>query len=223
MEIGSSKLIDDSLKILTAAQLIQALKDPSKSGFTLNELKTEFHSRTKNKFYQYCKGLCLHNRYDESLAKEIFQKTIVKAISKIENFTIEHTASEGKQLNSLFAWLNKIAFRFFLDFLESRAKTTYSDRTYEGVECEDDRPDDFEFDDDIPSIIVQEAWDDLDERERLIFYFCIIHNCLDNGDHLPDDAIERICNKLKIKKGNIRVIKNRALKRLRLKFKKISN
>jgi RNA polymerase sigma factor (sigma-70 family) len=223
MEIESSKRINESLRMLTLLQLIQAFKDPIKSGFTLNELKTEFHLRVKNRFYQYCKNLCLHNRYDESLSREIFQRTLIKATSKIDDYKIEDNVSENKKLNNLFAWLNKIAFRFFLDFLESRAKTRYSENTYEEAECEDPRPDSFEFDDDTSAIIVQEAWDDLDERERLIFYYCIEYNCLDNGSHLPDDAIDKICDKLKISRGNIRVIKNRALKRLRVKFKKASN
>jgi hypothetical protein len=44
---------------------------------------------------------------------------------------------------------------------------------------------------------------------------CLKHNCLGNNDHLPDEVIEEICCSLGIKKGHERVIKFRALGKLR--------
>jgi len=219
MEIESSKRVN-SLGILTITQLILAVKDSEVAGFSLNELKSEFHSRVKNRLYQYIRIFCQKNRYDESLSKEIFQKTVIKALGKIKEFEFNPAISELRVTNKLFAWLNKIAKNIFFDFLRQRKKIIYTDDSFEELVCEDIRPDEYDFDDsEETNVKLQEAWDDLDDREKLIFYYCIEYSCLDNNNHLPDDVIDDICRILRIKKGTIRVIKLRALKRLRSKFR----
>lgn len=217
MEIESSKRVK-YLNVLTNLELIHGIQNPVIISISLNELKTELHRRVKNRLFQYCQKLCLRNRFDDSVAKDLFQNTLIKAFAKICDFEISGEVFEKKLENSVFKWLNRIAFNLFIDFLEERAKTKYLGDFLEELE-EVPELEDFNIEvDESTNILLQEAWDDLDERERLIFYFCIRYNCLDNKDHLPDDVISRICSSLNTSKGNIRVIKNRALKRLRKRF-----
>jgi len=56
--------------------------------------------------------------------------------------------------------------------------------------------------------------DSLNDRERLIINLCLQYDCLDNKNHLPDNIIADICRTLNVKKGNIRVIKLRALQKM---------
>jgi RNA polymerase sigma factor (sigma-70 family) len=139
----------------------------------------------------------------------------------INEFEIKSQISDERISNSFFAWLNTIAHNLYMDFLKERSKTLYSDCSYEELECEEPRPDDFEFEiDQNTDILLQEAWDSLDEREKYIVNICIKYNCLDNKNHLPDNEIKEICKELFIEKGHIRVIKFRALKKLQ-KIRKV--
>lgn len=210
----------DSLRALAYRDLLLGFKESSDSPFTLNEFKTEFHRRSKNRLYQRCLTYCQKNRLDDSTAKEIFQKTILKAFEKLDCFEFEISWSEEKLGNKIAAWLNRIAYNLFIDLLKERSKYESLDDGYNDVEDDSFRPDDFEFEqDDTTQLKLQDAWDSLTEREKLIVNLCIKHNCLENKNHLPDDVIADICTSLKINKGNIRSIKYRALVKMRLRLK----
>jgi RNA polymerase sigma factor (sigma-70 family) len=220
MAIEPSKRAN-GLETLTYQNLLLGFREPSILPFTLNDLKVEFHKRVKNRLFQHCLRFCQINRFDDSIAKEIFQKTILKAFDNVNDFDFENAWSEEKFRNKVAAWLNKIAYNLFIDMLKERSKYVALDEDYNAIEDDGPSPDDFEFEqDDMTQLKLQDALDSLNERERFIVNKCIEHNCLDNKDHLPDDVISDICRSLKIKKGNIRVIKLRALKKMRTILKK---
>ena len=215
MDIEPSKTTV-GLTTLTYRSLLLGLKKPGYLSFTSNELKTEFHRRVKNRLFQHCQRFCYKNRLDDFTAKETFQKTIIRGLDNIGGFEFDNLWSEEKLKNKVAGWLNKIAFNLFMDFFEERSKEDELDENYYEMEDDGLRPDDFEFEnDDMIQIKLQDALDSLNNRERLIVNLCIEHNCLDNKNHLPDDVISDICKSLNIKKGNIRVIKLRALKKMR--------
>lgn len=209
----------DRLLTLTHQDLLLGFKKPESSPFTLNDLKIEFHRRVKNRLYQQCLRLCQKNRLDDSTAKEIAQQTILKGLDKINCFEFDVSWPEEKFRNKIAVWLNRIAHNLFIDLLKERSKYVPLDDDYSEMEDDDFRPDDFEFEqDDMIELKLQDALDSLNDRERLIINMCIKYDCLDNKDHLPDDAIADICNSLKLSKGNIRVIKLRALRKIRSKL-----
>ncbi len=215
MDIEPSKTAV-GVNTLTYQNLLLGLKEPGNLPFTSNELKTEFHRRVKNRLFQDCQRFCYKNRLDDYTAKETFQKTIIKGLENIGGFEFDKLWSEEKIKNKVASWLNKIAFNLFMDLFKERSKQDVLDENYYEMEDDGQRPDDFEFEnDDTIQIRLQDALDSLNERERLIVNLCIEHNCLDNKNHLPDDVISDICKSLNIEKGNIRVIKLRALKKMR--------
>lgn len=218
MEVEASKKLI-AISALTLRDLISEIKRPELFIFSSNELKTEFHNRFKNRLYQHCQRICFRNRFDVSVVKEIFQLTFIKALEKICDFKFETGISDEKLKNSVSAYLNKIASNAFLDYLSAQNKISPIDESFEEIESGYQSPDDFEFiNDENTSVRLQAAFDDLNDKERLIIYFCIKHNCLSNNNHLPDKSILEICQKLCINKGNIRVIKLRALSKIRSKF-----
>jgi RNA polymerase sigma factor (sigma-70 family) len=215
MHIEPSK-IAVGLNTLTYQNLLLGLKNQGNLPYTPNELKTEFHRRVKNRLFQHCQRFCQKNRLDDFTVKETFQKTIIKGIESINSFEFDKLWSEEKLANKVASWLNKIAFNIFMDLFKERSKEDVLDENYYDMEDDALRPDDFEFEnDDMIQVKLQDALDSLNDRERLIVNFCIEHNCLDNMNHLPDDVIADICKSLNIEKGNIRVIKLRALKKMR--------
>jgi RNA polymerase sigma factor (sigma-70 family) len=208
----------DSLKVLNYHALISGIKNLEISTFSLEDLWTEFHRRVKNKLYQGCLRLCHKNRFSDDTAKEIFQNTILIALEKLKDFEIDLSYPEEKIKNTIGSWLNKIALHLFLDYLKERGKTSNIDGHYDEIEDESFRPDDFEFDEnESTQLKLQDAWDSLSDREKFIIYLCIKYDCLGNKNHLPDDVILNICDSFKISKGNIRVIRLRALKKIRSK------
>lgn len=216
MEIESSEIPKRTIA-LTNKELIREIQKPMVYGYSLNELKTEFYNRFKNRLYQHCKRFCYRNRYDESLVKDFFQETFIKAFSKIEEFIFDQTISDEKLKNTISVWLNKIAFNSFLDYLTERAKLSPFNDSLEDSNYE--LSDEFEFNNqDNNSVKLQEGWDDLNDKEKLILYWSIKCNCLGNNKHLPDNIIDDICQKLRIQKGYIRLIKLRALAKIRSKF-----
>ena len=218
MEIEASRILIQ-IGTLTLRELIREINKPELFVFSSNQLKAEIYSRLKNRLYRHCEILCRRNRYDESVTKEIFQTTFIKAFNNIGEFKFDPTFCDEKLMNSVSAWLNRIALNSFLDFLTAQNKVSSLDEFFEELESDYQRPDDFEFNQGESTLIrLQEAWDDLNDKEKLILYWCIQYNCLSNNNHLPDKTIEDICQKLTIKKGNIRVIKLRALNKIRSKF-----
>ncbi|MCW3109112.1 MAG: sigma-70 family polymerase sigma factor [Segetibacter sp.] len=208
-----------ALEILTIRELIQAFKEPQFTTLTANDLRVEFHSRFKNGLYQQCLRLCNKNRLEEDVAKDLFQDVMIKALEKIETFALDPTFTEKRCINYVVAWLNRIALNSFLDFLKIRSKFCELDETDEEVPLDYSLLDSLEIEE-YPNLQVtlQQAWDDLDDRERLIIYICLRYDCLDTKKHIPDEKIEWICKTLNIKGPHIRVIKLRALRKLRAAF-----
>lgn len=220
MDIEPSKK-GESPEILTYQNLLSGFKSPENFPFTPNELKTELYRRIKNRLYQHCLRLCQKNRLDDSTAKEINQNAIIKGFNSISGFEFELSWTEEKFANKVAAWFNTIAFNLFIDLLKEKAKCCPIDDDYGEIEDDGPRPDDFEFEeDDTIGLRLQDAMDSLNDRERYIINVYLKHNCLGNNNHLPDEVIDEICCSLKIKKGNIRAICLRALKKLRTSIKK---
>ena len=87
MELESSKLRKD-LSVLTSFELISEIQNPMIVGQNLKNLKAEFHRRVKNRLFQYCLRLVRRNKFDDGLAKDLFQGTLLKALINIKNYAI---------------------------------------------------------------------------------------------------------------------------------------
>jgi len=212
-------MIAIGLSALTYQNLLLGLRKPENLPFTANDLKTEFYRRVKNKLFRHCQHFGYKNRLDDFTVKEIFQKTIIRGLDNINTFEFNDHWAEETFGNKIASWLIRIAFNLFMDLFKERSKTDVLEDYYYDVQDDSLRPDDFEFEENEDmDIKLQDALDSLNERERLIVNLCVEHNCLGNDDHLPDDVILDICKCLNIKKGNIRVIKFRAIKKMREKI-----
>jgi DNA-directed RNA polymerase specialized sigma24 family protein len=184
MEVEASKILIQ-ISTLTLRELIREINKPELFVFSSNQLKTEVYARLKNRLYRHCEILCRRNRYDENVVKEICQITFIKAFNKIGKFKFDPNVCDEKLANSISAWLNIIASHSFLDFLAAQSKVSTLDESFEELES-DFQSDSFEFTQDENNLLkLQDAWDHLNDKERLIIYYCIQHNCLSNNNHLP--------------------------------------
>lgn len=220
MDIDPSKK-GESPQLLTYQSLLFGIKMPENPPFTLSELKTELYRRIKNRLYQYCQRLCLKNRLDDSIAKEITQVATLKGFESINSFNFENDWTELKCSNKIAAWFNKIATNLYNDILKKKAQYVLIEEYSDDIEDDGSRPDDYEFEvDDTIELRLQDAMDSLNDKERYLINICLKHNCLGNNNHLPDEVIDEVCDSLRIKKGHDRVIKLRALRKLRAKLEK---
>lgn len=218
-----TSILNKKTESLTYYELIELLKNCDLTKISLQDLQTEFHKRFKNKLYQNCLRICYHNRISIDTAKDIFQDTIITALEKIKKFSLNETSNENKAKNTIAKWLNKIAFNLFMDYLTEKGKFTHIDSIEEDGLCDDyslEEIQNIEITGNEPNvgILLQDAWDTLKDREKLILYYCIKYNCLDNNNHLPDDILNQLCLILNIERNYIRLIKLRALGKLKIKF-----
>lgn len=220
MEIEASKP-SVSLNTVSTKELLENIKSCESSGFSSNYFFTELYARCNNSFYQKCLRLCLDNGFDEHLAKDIFQQAFLKAYKKIIFFQLEENLSEERQKNTVVAWLAEIATNEFNDYLRKRIKIEeiqesdddefYSEYGFEEL---------YNLNDELQNtniVRIREALLTLTERESYIIHQCNRYGCLEieNKNHLPEEVIKDICQQFGIKSSYIRVIKMRALLKIR--------
>jgi RNA polymerase sigma factor (sigma-70 family) len=221
MEIEASKL-SISLNTISVEDLLESIKSPNASEADIKILFTELYNRVKNGFYQKCRRLSETNGFDEHLAKDIFQETFLNAYKKVKFFILEEGLTEERQENTIIAWLSVIATNKFNDFIRKRIKVEeIKENDEEEAEAEYVSFDDLErFGTENESYNItkiKEALLTLDERESFILHQCNRYGCLEleNKNHLPDDVIKDICKQFGIKSSYIRVIKKRAIQKIR--------
>lgn len=205
---------------LSNSDLIEFLKQPNPSVFSLSQLKTEFHDRFKNRLFQKCERMCNRSRLDTDTAKDIFQETFLKAFVSINKFTLPEELNDQHAVNKITKWLNKIALNLFVDYLSKQKKVSYVEEFNDeaSISEEDEFDIELSFNNTINTeVILQTTWDSLTENERLVIIICIKNGCLQNK-HMPDGILTEISKRLNVKKDSIRQIKLRALKKFRQAF-----
>jgi RNA polymerase sigma factor (sigma-70 family) len=189
----------------------------------------EFYFRFGRALFTVCSIVCSNHKQGEGMAKDIFQETIIKGIKNIYKFRYDEEDSETVVRKKVMAWFGIIAERELINYFRKKAKVEPVDEALEEIQSGDHLAD-FDQEQLIPISLerlrLQEALATLTDRERYIIMVCADHGCINikkddateggtiKQRHLPDEVIERLCQELKISKGNLRAIKNRAMTKL---------
>ncbi len=200
---------------LSCKDLILLLNAKNDSFVDKEKIFKEFHRRFAERFYKKCKGITFEAGFSETLAEDIFQEAFIKLMKKIKDYTVDESFSEKKIENSIVKWFSTTANNEFINYIRKF-------KPDEGLnddcdEIEDEIDDEIECEENLPLIRVKlrEALATLSERERYILLTCANYGCLGNKNHLPDDVIDDIAKSFSIQKDYIKVLRFRALKKIR--------
>jgi len=214
---------------LKHSELLDMIKLASCDQFDMSksEAYKEFCYRYGNFLYKTCTIACTNYRYDETVTKDIFQETIIKALKKVHEFIYDPTDTEKVIGKKIAGWLGKIANRELINYFRKNShEEPLDDLLLETVA--DNRLEDFDASTFIPisseRFRLQEALSKLTDRERYVIMVYAEYHCINNqkrnnekkepNKHLPDEVSDRLCSELQIEKGNLRVLKKRALDKI---------
>ncbi|MEJ0103138.1 MAG: sigma-70 family RNA polymerase sigma factor [Bacteroidota bacterium] len=132
----------------------------------------EFFFRFGKSLFKECRIICSNHKEGESLAKDIFQETIIKGIKNIYKFNYENSHNEQVVRNKVIGWLGTIAERELLNYFRSKAKEESADESLLEIESGDSFTD-FDEEQLIPISLerlrLQEAVGNL-ERQGTLYY-----------------------------------------------------
>lgn len=213
---------------LTYKQLLDELVAAGAEN-TDSSFHREFYFRFGRTLFTVCSIVCSNHKQAESLTKDIFQETIIKGIKNIYKFRYEAEDSDAVVRNKVMGWFGTIAQRELINYFRKKAETESEDETLLELSTGDQLAD-FDQEQHIPISLerlrLQEALATLNDKERYILMVCADHGCINiksdhatdedtaQQRHLPDEVIDRLCQELKITKGNLRIMKKRALAKL---------
>lgn len=221
------------LKEILCGELLVRLKgtDPK------NSLNTEFHRefclRFEKFLYKCCTIVCSNHGASVDIADDIFQETIIKALKKIHLFNYDPSEPDPIIVKRICGWLGKIANYTLIDFLENNCKEEKVNESMMEEIVDEVSFDSFDENSHIGisfgRLRLQEALATLSERERYIIMVFANYDCLNlahlsNTDnetdskvkekHLPNEVITQLTSDLNVTKGNLRILKNRAIKKI---------
>lgn len=197
--------------------------------YTDSSFHREFYFRFGRALFKACTIVCSNHKQCGRLAEDIFQETIIKGIKNIYKFSYEDGDTEAVLRNKVIGWLGTIAQRELINYFRKKAEIEPVDETLLEIPSEEPFVD-FDQEQLIPVSLerlqLQEALAALNDKERYILMVCADNGCInikndttteeETGQqrHLPDEVIQRLCRELDISKGNLRIIKKRALEKL---------
>lgn len=218
---------------LTCGELLTRLKGIDPNGSLNTELHREFCLRFEKFLYKCCRIGCSNHEARMDIADDIFQESIVKALKKVHLFKYNPLESEKVIVKRVTGWLGIIANNSLIDFLRNNCKEVGIEEDEIEEIVDEVSLDSFDENSHIAisfeRLRLQEALATLSDRDKYIVMVYANYGCLNlpqsanstnetegkiKERHLSDEAIARLCEQFKISKGNLRAIKNRAIKKI---------
>ena len=200
----------------TDIELVEKIKKGSIKEVQL--VQSQFYKRYAGYIYKIALQGCSNFSDPEFFAKEILQKTFIKAFEYIHKFNLKDDLDD-KQTNKIIkAWLGKIGNKVFLSTIgdyqkeQSRFKLPEPENYLEEGDKEIEEPPE------ISNIFMQKlklALNELNEKDRHILLTYADEYCIDNTQHLSDNAMDFLCSVHETNPANIRQRKKRALDKLK--------
>lgn len=198
-------------------ELLEMLDDTDLSSKAFEE----FYNRFKDFVLLVCRKACISFDHSSQLADDIFQQTFLKVLHKGYTF---RKKTEGKESYTaeIKAWLSRIAKNELIDFLRknpdekslansNRLRIDEMEHLSSGQEISEDEP--------LPPTLQQHVLDkalaSLSEEEKLVLMtYMLFYNPQTPNNHLPDEIIKNLTERLGVKSGSLRQIKSRALQKM---------
>ncbi len=222
---------------LTNKDLLNRLREAGKENISTDH-HAEFYYRFKDDVYSICHNVCTYHRM-EIHEKDIFQETFAKGLRAIGNMKILETATDNQIAKKILAYLATTARNSLYDILRKRIKDREIQAEITIPEARDD-PDAFtaeEFENlPLTRQVLQEALEKLSDIQRYVLmnyadYYCLNLKSdplglseIEDQDikkstkkkirKLPPSVVKRLCTELNISEDHLRVIKNRAIKKV---------
>jgi RNA polymerase sigma factor (sigma-70 family) len=180
-------------------------EDEAKEAFTI------FYDRYLKLVWSLCYKVCsYHDRSGNELAEDVFNNVM---ISIYEHPTYD--SSKGK----LSTWISKIARNEMKDLLDllnekrigEKKFVALNDKILSNIHEEVYSEADFETPE---KKILDDAIKTLSDREQEILLKYMLYQ--DGNKHLPDDVLKALCDKYGTTSVNLRKIKERSLKKIRI-------
>lgn len=193
----------------------------------------EFFLRYKNFLLRACKKSCASFDSSEMLADDIFQNTLLKVLNKANTFKSKSEEGDSKNISiEIKAWLSRIAYHELINFLrknpdEKALSNPFREKSLDFAGAQDDSSEE-EKENIKPEKLFQKnildtALASLTEREKYILMaYMQYFEASQPLKHLPDEVMQSICMKFDLKPDNVRQIKGRAMKKLKLKMDSLS-
>jgi RNA polymerase sigma factor (sigma-70 family) len=184
----------------------------------------EFYNRFKDFVLQICRRSCAAFDNSSQLADDIFQQTFLKVLHKAHTF--QKRTAPGKEIYTaeIKSWLSKIARNELINFLRKNPdekSLTISNRIRsQELENISFDPNKINTDHLQPPTIQQQVLDKglsiLTEDEKLVLMtYMLYYNKQAPNNHLPDEIIKSLTDKLGVKAASLRQIKSRALQKIK--------
>ncbi len=183
----------------------------------------EFYERFKSFVLQACQKTCAAFDNSNELADDIFQNTFLKVLHK--GFTFRKREIPGKEVYTaeIKSWLSRIAKNELINFLRKNPdeKSLSIQKRIRSHELENVSTDPNHLGDDqhqTPSIqqkVLDKGLAILTEDEKMVLMtYMLYYNRQTPNNHLPDEIIKSLTNKLGVKAASLRQIKSRALQKI---------
>lgn len=206
-----------AFKTETDIELVEKIKKGNTKEVQLAQ--TQFYKRYAGYIYKIALQGCSNFSEPEFFAKEVLQKTFIKAFEYIHNFNIKDCL-DNNQINKIIkTWLGNISNKVFLSIIREHQKeqSRFKLLEPENYLIEEDNEEIKEFPE-ISNIFMQKlklALNELNEKDRHIILTHADEYCIDNTQHLSDNAMDFLCSVYETNPVNIRQRKKRALDKLK--------
>ena len=156
----------------------------------------------------------------EFIAKEVVQKTFIKAFEYISNFELKEGLSDIEAIKIIKAWLGNIGNKVFLSTIGifENEQTRFKHLEIEKLNLVDGCNN--QISSQISNVFMQKlhaALGDLKEKDQHIILTYASEGCIDNTRHLSDNAMNFLCSVYETTSANIRQRKKRALDKIKKK------
>lgn len=209
-----------AFKTETDIELVEKIKKGSIKEVQLAQ--TLFYKRYAGYIYKIALQGCSNFPEPEFFAKEILQKTFIKAFEYIHNFNLKDGLNDNQTNKIIKAWLGKIWNKVFLSTIAVYQKENSRLEFFEPENyLIEDGYDEIQENEQIPNIFMQKlklALNQLNEKDRHIILTYADEYCIDNTQHLSNNAMNFLCSTHSTNPANIRQRKKRALDKLKMKL-----
>jgi RNA polymerase sigma factor (sigma-70 family) len=196
------------------------LKDESLS----HQAFEEFYNRFKHFVLKVCRKSCVTFDNSNQMADDIFQQTFLRVLHKGYTFKKKKGSDKTEFTAEIKSWLSKIAKNELINFLRKNPDEKYlanhsriKSTELESVFVDPNKLDSNDLQQ--PSIqqdILDKGLAILTEDERLVLMtYMLYYNKQKPNNHLPDEIIKSLTNKLGVKSASLRQIKSRALQKIK--------
>ncbi len=195
---------------LTDRELFEIISKRETEPAAAHQAWSEFYKRYATYLWNSCLLLCKNCIEGVDLAKDIFQSTVTKI----------YLRAGKSDVKSVKAWISRIAKNEFHDYVKKNL-LNFSQELTPQIEVVDDESLE-EEDESIYNQILSLKFDQLTallsrltKREYTVLTTSLTYHQEGEKNHMPDDVIKGLCDEFNIEPGNIRIIKHRALLKLK--------